>query len=41
MWQGLRNDDLNIDITEEAILICTVTGMKVVFTSEIQKFRKA
>jgi len=41
MWRGLRNEDLNIDITEEVILICSVTGMKVVFTSEIQKFRKA
>lgn len=41
MWQGLRNEDLNIDKAKEIILICSATGMPVVFTSEIQKIREA
>lgn len=38
MWQGLRNDDLNIDTATETTLICAVTGMHVVFTNDKSKY---
>lgn len=38
MWQGLRGEDLNIDVDKESILTCTATGMAVVFTSDLTKF---
>lgn len=41
MWQGLRNEDLNIDKAKETLLVCSATGVPVVFTSEIQKIREA
>lgn len=41
MWQGLRDEDLNIDPTEEIVLNCTATGMAVVFTSDMAKYAEA
>ena len=41
MWQGLREEDLNIDSTEEITLHCTATGMAVVFTGDIAKYAEA
>lgn len=41
MWQGLRGEDLDIDLTEEIVLTCAVTGMAVVFTSDMAKYAEA
>jgi len=40
-WQGLRGEDLNIDLAEEPILVCTRTGAQVTFTGDIEKYRDA
>lgn len=40
MWQGLRGEDLDIDLTEEVSLTCTATGMAVVFTNDVAKYGK-
>ena len=37
-WQGIRGDDLNIDLSIETEHICSKTGMKVIFTAETDKF---
>ena len=37
MWQGLRGEDLNIDVKIETALTCTATEMTVVFTSDVAK----
>ena len=37
MWQGLRGEDLNIDVEKELSLKCTATDMVVVFTSDLAK----
>ena len=37
MWQGLRGEDLNIDVEKETFLTCTATEMIVVFTSDLAK----
>lgn len=37
MWQGLRGEDLNIDVEKEVPLTCTATDMVVVFTSDLAK----
>lgn len=36
-WQGLRGDDLNIDLGSEVVLTCTRTGVPVTFTQDIKK----
>lgn len=41
MWQGLRNQDLDIDTAEELSLACSVTRMEVIFSSDINKFLDA
>lgn len=38
LWQGLRGDDLNIDLSEEREIICARTGMKVVYTDDAAKY---
>ena len=38
MWQGLRGDDLNIYLNEEKELICTRTGMRVIYTDDESKY---
>lgn len=37
-WQGLRGEDLNIDLSEETEIICSKTGMKVIYTSDVEKY---
>ena len=38
MWQGLRGEDLNIDVEDEPELTCTATKVAVVFTTDLTKF---
>lgn len=38
MWQGLRGEDLSIDVEDEPELTCTATKMTVVFTTDLTKF---
>ena len=40
-WQGLRGDDLDIDLSEETELVCSRTGMKVIYTGDIKKYGNA
>lgn len=37
-WQGLRGEDLNIDLFEEPEVVCAKTGIKVIFTADINKY---
>jgi len=37
MWQGLREEDLNIDLDSEPSLTCSFTGMTVFFTKDTDK----
>ncbi len=37
-WQGLRGDDLDIDLGTETELVCSRTEMRVVFTSDVSKY---
>jgi hypothetical protein len=37
-WQGLRGEDLNIDLSEEPEIICSKTGMKIIYTSDSKKY---
>jgi hypothetical protein len=41
MWQGLRNEDLNIDPANDRALVCSATGMTVIFTGDLAKYGKA
>ncbi|HGN2668372.1 hypothetical protein [Pseudomonas aeruginosa] len=36
-WQGLRGEDLNIDLEAEVTLTCSATGMTVTFTPDLTK----
>lgn len=38
MWQGLRGEDLSIDLEREVTLKCSATGMIVVFTNDPAKY---
>ena len=40
-WQGLRGENLDMDLLEEREIICSKTGMKVIFTGDINKYGKA
>lgn len=40
-WQGLRGDDLDIDLDEEVELTCAKTGMTVIYTPDREKYREA
>lgn len=40
-WQGLRGEDLDIDLSEERAIVCSETGVRVVFTGDLGKFRDA
>jgi len=40
-WQGLRGEDLDIDLSQEPELICSKTGMKVIYTGDVNKYRNA
>ena len=37
MWQGLRGEDLNIDLDSQPSLTCSSTGMTVLFTNDTDK----
>ena len=39
MWQGLRGEDLSIDMTAEVELTCARTGVQVVFTPDAEKYK--
>jgi hypothetical protein len=41
MWQGLRGDDLDIDLAAEVTLTCAATGVQVTFTGDPAKYGKA
>ena len=38
MWYGLRGDDLEIDMDSEPVLVCSRTGMTVVYTGDLTKY---
>ena len=40
-WQGLRGEDLNIDLSEEPEIICSKTGMKFIYTGDAEKYSNA
>ena len=40
-WQGLRGEDLDIDLSKEIELICSKTGMKVIYTGDVKKYGNA
>ena len=37
-WQGLRGEDLDLDLSQEVTLTCTRTGVKVTYTDDIKKY---
>lgn len=37
-WQGVRGDDLDIDLAEETELTCSRTGMRVTYTGDLAKY---
>jgi len=37
-WQGLRGEDLDIDLSQEPEHICSKTGIRIVFTGDIKKY---
>jgi hypothetical protein len=37
-WQGLRGEDLDIDLSQEYELICPRTGMTVIYTADSKKY---
>ena len=37
MWQGLRNEDLQLDTDAEHVMTCQRTGVPVTFTLDIKK----
>ena len=41
MWQGLRGEDLSIDTDSEPELVCTRTGVLVLFTLDYKKLMGA
>ena len=40
-WQGLRGEDLDIDLREEPEVTCSRTGVKVIFTNDLKKYGNA
>ena len=40
-WQGLRGVDLDLDLSEESELICSRTGIKVIYTGDVKKYGNA
>lgn len=40
-WQGLRGEDLNIDLSLEQEIICSKTGMKIIYTGDVEKYCNA
>lgn len=40
-WQGLRGNDLDIDLSQEPLLTCSRTGMRVIYTGDLKKYGNA
>jgi hypothetical protein len=40
-WQGLRGEDLNIELGREVNMTCAATGVPVTFTGQVQKLLQA
>ncbi len=40
-WQGLRGENLEIDLSTEPVLTCSKTGMKVIYTGDVEKYKNA
>jgi hypothetical protein len=40
-WQGLRGDDLDIDLDNEVELTCSKTNMTVIYTLDREKYKEA
>lgn len=40
-WQGLRGEDLDIDLTQETEITCSKTNMKVIYTGDDEKYNNA
>ncbi|MDG4555294.1 MAG: hypothetical protein P9E24_13785 [Candidatus Competibacter sp.] len=40
-WQGLRGEDLDIDLSQEPELTCSKTGMRVIYTGDLKKYGNA
>jgi hypothetical protein len=38
LWQGIRGEDLDIDLSQEKEIICSATNIKVTFTSDASKY---
>ena len=38
-WQALRGESLNIDLDKEVVLTCSRTGVRVLFTGDIEKLK--
>lgn len=36
-WQGLRGEDLDIDLSEEVEVFCCRSHIRVIFTSDLKK----
>jgi len=39
--QGLKGEDLDIDLSREVVLVCAKTGMKVIYTGDFNKYANA
>ncbi len=39
-WQGLRGEDLNINLSEELAMQCSKTGMMITYTPDSSKYSK-
>ena len=37
-WQGLRGEDLDINLSEERELTCSKTDVKVIYTNDLEKY---
>lgn len=40
-WQGIRGEDLDIDLSQEIELTCSKTGRIVIFTGDFDKYKNA
>ncbi len=38
-WQGLRGEDLDIDLEGERVIVCTRTGQAVVFSAKLRRMK--
>lgn len=38
MWQGLRGEDLDVDLVGELVRTCAATGMTVIYTNDAAKY---